>query len=91
MPLSLNKSGVLHCGDINPILQYILDGHRLPVMSQYKDLGVQMIERATYRDHINIAAAQSSKLSGAIFYSFRTRQPILLWTAYLAYVKPKLI
>ena len=40
MPLPLNKSGILHCGNNNLILQYILDGHPLPVMSRFKDLGI---------------------------------------------------
>ena len=62
MPLSLNKSSVLHCGNNNPILQYILDGHPLPVLSQFKDLGVLRSERTTYCGHINIVTAQSSKL-----------------------------
>ena len=62
MPLSLNKSGVLYCGNNNPALQYILDGHPLAVMSHFKDLGVLRSKRTTYCDHINIVAAQSSKL-----------------------------
>ena len=59
MPLLFDKNGVLHCGNNNPIMQYILDGNPLPVMSQFKDLGVLRTERAIYRDHINIVAAQS--------------------------------
>ena len=73
MPLSLNKSGVSHCGNYNSILQYVLGDHPLPLRSQFKDLSVLRTERATCRDHINIVAAWSSKLCGAILYSFRTR------------------
>ena len=91
MLLSLDKSGVLHCGNYNQILQYITDGYPLPVMSHFKDLGVLRSERATYGDHTNIVAAQISKLCGTIWHFFRTRQPALLWTAYLSHVKQKLI
>ena len=44
MLLSLNKRGAVHCGNNNPIMQYFLYGHRLPVMSQFKALGVLSIE-----------------------------------------------
>ena len=57
MPFSLNKNGVLHCDNNNPILQYILNSYPLPIMSQFKDLGVLKFERATYLDHINIVVA----------------------------------
>ena len=91
IPLSLNKSDVLHCGNNNTTLLYILDNHSLPVMSQFKYLSILRTKRATYRNRFNIVAALRSKLCGALLHSFRTRQLILLCSAYLAYVKPKLM
>ena len=73
MPLSLNKK--VRCIAAMIILQYILNGQPLPVMSQFNDLGVLRSEGTTCRDHINIVAPQCSKLCGAILHSFRTRQP----------------
>ena len=70
MPFLLNKSGGLHCGNNNPILQFILDGHPLQIISQFKDLSILRTKRATYRDLINTVAARSSKLCGAILHSF---------------------
>ena len=64
MPLSLDKSGVLHCSKNNPNLSYVLNGHTLPKIDQFKDLGILRTINTSYSDHI--AHIVASRLSGAV-------------------------
>jgi ribonuclease P/MRP protein subunit RPP40 len=91
MPLALDKSGVLHCGKDNPMLQYQLAGQPMLVMDHFKDLGVLRSPSARYDEHITSVAANCHRLCGALLHSFRTRDAQLLWMAFQSYVKPRLM
>ena len=91
MLLSLNKSGELHYGKNNPYLSYVLNGHTLPTIDQFKDLGILRTINTSYSDHIAHIVASSSWLFGALLHVFRCREPALLWSAFQTYVKPILM
>jgi ribonuclease P/MRP protein subunit RPP40 len=91
MPLSLDKCNVMHCGKDNPRMMYILGDQPVTCVAQFKDLGVLRIPDSTYSDHVRSVVAASSRLCGSMLHVFRTREPALLWAAYQAYIKPKLM
>jgi ribonucleases P/MRP protein subunit RPP40 len=91
MPLSFEKCGVLHCGKSNPQLPYYIEDRRMLNVNQFKDLGVIRELDAFYSHHVNGLAAKYARLCGSVLRVFRTREPALLWTAYQAYIKPKIM
>jgi hypothetical protein len=91
MPLSLDKCNVMHCGKDNPRTVYTLENQPMTCVAQFKDLGVLRIPDSTYSDHVHSVVAATSRLCGSMFHVFRTREAGLLWAAYQAYLKPKLM
>jgi hypothetical protein len=91
MPLSIEKSGVLHCGSNNPGRKYNLAGRQLPQLEHLRDLGVLRSTTAGYSDHINSLVPACNRLCGALQRVFRSREPTLLWSAFQTYVKPKIM
>jgi Reverse transcriptase (RNA-dependent DNA polymerase) len=91
MPLSVEKSGVLHCGTNNPTRPYYLDGQNLPVLQHFKDLGVWKSPSASYSHHINSLIPACNRLCGSIQKAFRSRDPDMLWSAFQTYIKPKIM
>lgn len=91
MPLSIDKCLVLHCGMYNPRHSYSLGHQSLPASTQFKDLGVLRCTSSRYNEHIAHLSASGLRLAGIILRTFRSRDYNLLWSAFNAYVKPKLI
>ena len=91
MPISVEKSLVLHSGDKNPHNVYVFGNVDLPCSSQVKDLGVIRSVSSHYRDHIDKLVADCRHLSGAIYHVFRSHDSWLLWTAFQIYVKSKIM
>ena len=91
MPISVEKSLVLHSGDKNPHNVYVFGNVDLPCSSQMKDLGVIRSVSSHYRDHIDKLVADCWRLSGAIYHVFRSHDSSLLWTAFQIYVKSKIM
>ena len=70
MPLSLNKSVVLHCGLRNPCNQYKFQGEILKCSDTVRDLGIQRYTSGNYNQHIAEMATKASRLSRAIMRVF---------------------
>jgi hypothetical protein len=62
MHLALDKSGVLHCGKENLMLQYQLAGQPMLIMDHFKDVGILRLPSARYDDHITSVAANCHRL-----------------------------
>ena len=90
MPLSLEKSGVIHCGKNQPNYNYIVHGNRLPVIESMVELGVIRSANGGYDGQCAAVRAKANKISGAIRRVFQLRDPRLLWPAFCSYVLPVL-
>ena len=91
MPISVEKSLVMHSGDKNPLNVYVFGNVDLPCSSQVKDLGVIRSVSSHYRNYIDKLVADCRRLSGAIYHVFRSHDSSLLWTAFQIYVKSKIM
>jgi hypothetical protein len=90
MPLSLEKSGVMHCGRCQPNHVYYVAGYTLPVISSFKDLGVIRSVDLSYSEQCTVVASKASKTSGVIRKLFNHSSQHLLWPAFASYVLPVL-
>jgi hypothetical protein len=90
MPLSVEKSNVMHCGPSNPKHNYACNGVILPSASEISDLGVMRSNLAPYASQASKASAKASKMCGLILAAFRCHESRVLWPAFKAYVLPLL-
>jgi hypothetical protein len=88
MPLSVEKCGVLHCGQNQPRHSYCILGSNMVEISAFKDLGIIRSARGHYEGQCLAATARGSKISGVIRRLFQQKLPELLWPAYQSYVLP---
>jgi hypothetical protein len=91
MPLSIEKTVVLHSGRRQPLHAYELLGLPLTSVSSFKDLGVNRSSDGGYAGHCAALVAKSSKMAGAISRVFRTSSRDLLWPAFQTYVLPAIM
>ena len=91
MPLSFDKSVVLHCGLRNPFNQYKLQGDILKFSDTIRDFGILRCTSDNYNQHIAEVAAKASRLSGAIMRVFHGSSSEMLMLAFKNYVLPILM
>jgi hypothetical protein len=91
MPLSDDKSLVMHCGSHQPFNIYALHGKPLKIVDNFTDLGVQRSKNGSFSGHCQSLAARASKSAGAIRRAFRSTSRELLWPAFQCYIAPMLI
>ena len=70
MPLSIDKSAVLHCGMRNPQYRYHLQGDLLKSTDTVSDLGILRASSGGYDQHNAEVSTKANKLSGAIMPAF---------------------
>ena len=91
MPLSLDKSVILHSGLRNPCYQYKLQGDILKCSDTVRDLGTLRCTSGNYNRHIAKVAIKASRLSGAIMRVFHGSSIEMLMLAFNNYVLPILM
>ena len=72
-------------GPFSPIL---LNGVPLPCSSAVKDLGIQISSDLSCDRHVQMLTAKARAVSHRILRCFRSRDPITLGRAFVAYVRP---
>ena len=91
MPLSLDKSMVLHYGHNNPRHVYSLFGEDLKQSETLANLGVTRSTDCSYHNHYLNVIKKGRRAAGAILHAFTTRYFAVLWSAYKLYVQPTLM
>ena len=86
MPLSLEKSLVMHVGRNQPMHSYHLQGNQLKTVGCYTDLGIIRSTNHGYRDYIDVLSTEASRTAGMLFRAFQTSSKQLLWPASQSYV-----
>jgi hypothetical protein len=91
MPLSTEKSFVMHCGKSQANHDYTLEGHPMKCVDSIVDLGVVRSSNSSYSDQCQAVAAKAARTANIIRRAFCTGDPKLLWPAYQIYVSPVLM
>ena len=91
MPISVDKSLVLHGGTNNPRNSYRLAGKILPCESSIRDLGIIRQADGSYSQHITDVITKASRLAGAVSRALRHRPAAIQWLAFNAYILPVLM
>ena len=86
MPLSIDKSAVLHCGMRNPQYRYHLQGDLLKSTDTVSDLGILRASSRGYDQHFAEVSTKASKLSGAIIRAFHGSPASISMLAFNTYV-----
>jgi ribonuclease P/MRP protein subunit RPP40 len=88
MPLSVQKSAVMHCGKRQPYHNYILSKQPMATADSITDLGVIRTTAPKYSEHCQAVALKAAKTANAICRAFRCRAKELMWPAFSIYVLP---
>ena len=91
MPLTIEKSSVMHCGHDQPSYNYTINGVSLQSVDNFADLGIQRISCAGYAGHCKEISAKASKMAGSIRRAFQYKTRELMWPAFQTYILPKLM
>ena len=70
MPLSIDKSSVMHCGKKQPYHEYTLKQVFIKSVDSMMDLGILRTTDASYSYHYQAIAAKASRTAGAIRHAF---------------------
>jgi exonuclease III len=91
MPLSTEKTLVMHCGPRQPYHVYHLDGRPLNSVDHFSDLGIVRCSNGGYSTHYINLVNKARKIGGAIRHTFLKSNKKLLWPAFETYVIPILM
>jgi hypothetical protein len=91
MPLSVDKCGVLHYGNNQPNHSYHLNGHVMPTVTSFRDLGVVRSNTAAYSEQCQALRLKAGRTANAIRRAFSLGARELLWPAFQYYVLPSLM
>ena len=91
MPLTIEKSSIMHCEHDQPSYNYTIHGASLQSVNKFADLGIQGNSCACYAGHCMEISAKASKMAGAIRRAFQHKTRDLMWPAFQTYILPKLM
>jgi Reverse transcriptase (RNA-dependent DNA polymerase)/Endonuclease-reverse transcriptase len=90
MEFNTGKCKVMHFGSANRRSEYFMDGHRLEVTKEERDIGVLVSEDLKPAAQCAKAAKTATTVLGQITRSFRYRDKHIFKALYLRYVRPHL-
>jgi len=86
--LAENKCQVLHIGGRNPMRSYVVGQSTLPDCFDCVDLGVTVDSDLKFNNHISNIVNKAFQRSSLILRCFKTRDPAVLFRAFVVYVRP---
>jgi hypothetical protein len=91
LTISVKKSGVVMIGkDYKDEVTYKIDDDVIPNLPEYRDLGIFVDSKLSFKTHISNIVNSASKVANAIFRSFSCRDQKFLVQMFKTYVRPKL-
>jgi len=90
LPISLHKCSVLHMGRKNIGHTYQINGVPLPNVTEVTDLGVLFDSNLRFTKHYRLIVNKAQHRAALILRTFKSREPALLFKAFLTYVRPLL-
>ena len=91
MPLSVEKSVVMHCGAKQPNYDYTFYSESMKAVDSFTDLSVIRSSSGGFSGHCQAMVTKTTKMAGAIRRVFRDRRRELLWMAFQCYILPTLM
>ena len=91
MPLSKEKSVVMHCVANQPNYDYTLYGKSMKAVDFFTNLGVIHSSSGGYSGYFQAMVTKATKMAGAKRRVFRDRRRELLWVACQCYIPPTLM
>lgn len=88
LPLSPAKTKILHLGNNNPHIVYVLDGQRVSVATEVTDLGFSYDNKLQFDKHCSSLKKKANLQLLNLFRSLRTNNPSVLLKAYKTYIRP---
>ena len=88
LKISVPKCSVIHLGFANPKHTYHIDDLYLPSLHTCKDLGIFVDADLHFKSQIYNIASKAHQRAALIKRSFRSRDPQLLFRAFIVYVRP---
>ena len=91
LPLSIEKSIILHCNVHNACHVYMFEGQSMRTTDVFKDLNVLRSSHHHYNEHVASLSASCRRFAGMIRRVFCSRDANLLRKDCVTYVKPKVM
>ena len=88
MPVNATKLAHMHLGFRFQLGNYNFNSHSISLMHSFKDLGVTVYDKLTFREHIKNISATAHCLCAITYHAFSTRQPQFLARVFTAYICP---
>ncbi|GMT07531.1 hypothetical protein PENTCL1PPCAC_29705, partial [Pristionchus entomophagus] len=88
LSIASEKCNVLHLGNGNQLSKYYLSGIPIDQKSSMRDLGIQIDNELTFREHFDIVIQKAALRSNLIFRGLSTNNPVVMVNAYTTYVRP---
>ena len=90
LPFNTSKCKVLHLGHNNPCHQYKMNGQKLQMIEEEKDLGVVIDNELKFHNHTSTVVKKANSKLGLIKKSFACLDESILPTLYTSLVRPHL-
>lgn len=90
LTVSLSKTVIMKVGRSHPSIDFLFGTLALPVVDQFRDLGLYYTKSLSYAPHINFIVSKAKARCCYIFRAFRTRDFKLLSKLFTIYVLPLL-
>ncbi|KAF8372552.1 hypothetical protein PRIPAC_78981 [Pristionchus pacificus] len=88
LSIASEKCNVLHIGKGNPKADYFLNTSKLEHKSSIRDLGIQIDDELSFKDHFDIITQKAATRANIIFRGLTTNNAKVMVNAYTTYVRP---
>ena len=90
LPVNATKLAHMHLGFRFQPGNYNFNSHSISLVHSFKDLGVTVDDKLTFREHIKNISTTAHRLGAITYHAFSTRQTQFLTRVFTAYIRPKL-
>lgn len=88
LSIASEKCNVLHIGKGNPKADYFLNTSKIEPKSSIRDLGIQIDDELSFKDHFDIVTQKAATRANIIFRGLTTNNAKVMVNAYTTYVRP---
>lgn len=88
LSISYSKTVVMRMGKSHPPFSFSINGHTLPIVDEFKDLGVAYTNKLDFTPHIQSIVSRANARCAYIHRSFSTRSLKIYTLLFSTYVRP---
>jgi len=90
MPFNVSKSQVMHLGKDNQEFEYFMGSHKLEIVKERRDFGVQFVNNLKPSRQCQLAYSKASRFLGMLGRTISYKDDDLLVRLYKSLVRPHL-